>query len=134
MDQVPAAMLVIGWLSDHYRKPRGLLLACLITTGTGLAAAALVGSAGASAIGIAILSSAGIGIHSLKAPFWAVAGGIAWINSVGNLGGYFGPSIIGWLMDHLGGYQAGIYALAAVQLVAIVVTLALRPRAEIKAA
>jgi hypothetical protein len=40
----------------------------------------------------------------------------------------------GWLTDHLGGYQAGIFALAAIQLVAIVVTLALRPRAKIEAA
>jgi ACS family tartrate transporter-like MFS transporter len=146
---VPAAMgvaglLVIGWLADYYRNPRALLLACLVITGLGLAGAALFGSGGASVIGIAALSFAGIGIHSLKSPFWALApltlsagaaaGGIAWINSVGNLGGYFGPSILGWLTDHFGGYQAGIFALAAVQLVAIVVTLALRPRAEIKTA
>jgi ACS family tartrate transporter-like MFS transporter len=135
-------LLVIGWLADRYRNPRALLMACLAITGIGLGGAALFGSGGASLIGIAALSFAGIGIHSLKSPFWALApltlsagaaaGGIAWINSVGNLGGYFGPSILGWLTDHFGGYQAGIFALASVQLVAIVVTLALRPRAEIK--
>ena len=91
------------------------------------------------------LSFAGFGIHSLKSPFWALApmtlsvsaaaGGIAWINSVGNLGGFFGPSVLGWLADMFNGnYQAGILVLACVQLAAILVTLALRPREQLKRA
>jgi ACS family tartrate transporter-like MFS transporter len=141
---IPAAMGVVGlfavgWLTDHYRSHRAFLVSCLVITGLGLAAAALFGASGASVIGIAALAFSGIGIHSLKAPFWALApmtlsasaaaGGIAWINSVGNLGGFFGPTILGWLTDHFGGYRAGILALAGVQLVAILITLALRPRA-----
>jgi MFS transporter, ACS family, tartrate transporter len=29
----------------------------------------------------------------------AAAASIAWINSLGNLGGFFGPSIVGWIRD-----------------------------------
>jgi MFS transporter, ACS family, tartrate transporter len=120
-------LIGIGWLSDHFANHRALLLTSLSITALGFFAAALFGAGGASAIGIAALAFASIGIHGLKAPFWSVAplalagpaaaGGIAWINSVGNLGGFFGPSILGWLTDAFGTYKAGIYALAAVQVV-----------------
>jgi MFS transporter, ACS family, tartrate transporter len=136
-------LLMIGSLSRRFDN-RTLLLGCLVITGLGLAAATLFGAAGASVIGIAALSFAGIGIHSLKSPFWALtpltlsasaaAGGIAWINSVGNLGGFFGPTVVGWLTDRFGGFQAGVGFLAAVQLIAIAITLALRPRTGLKSA
>jgi len=127
----------IGWLSDRFANHRALLLVSLAITALGLFVAAQFGAGGASAIGIAALAFASIGIHGLKAPFWslapitlagpAAAGGIAWINSVGNLGGFFGPSILGWLTDTFGTYKAGIYALAAVQLaVALLAALVLR--------
>ena len=138
------SVLVIGWLADHFGNPRALLLAALIITSAGLAMAATFGAGGASLIGIAALSFAGIGIHGLKSPFWALApmtlaastaaGGIAWINSVGNLGGFFGPSVLGWLTDHFGGYQAGIFALAGFQFVAMLMTLVLHPRVKSKPA
>jgi ACS family tartrate transporter-like MFS transporter len=132
-------LVAIGWLSDHFANHRALLLASLLITALGLFAAAQFGAGGASAIGIVALAFASIGIHGLKAPFWslapimlagpAAAGGIAWINSVGNLGGFFGPSILGWLTDTFGTYKAGIYALAAVQVaVALLAALVLRPQ------
>ncbi len=130
-------LVAIGWLSDHFANHRALLLASLLITAAGLIAAARFGAGGASAIGIAALAFASIGIHGLKAPFWslapitlagpAAAGGIAWINSVGNLGGFVGPSILGWLTDTFATYKAGIYALAAIQLVvALLAALILR--------
>jgi ACS family tartrate transporter-like MFS transporter len=134
-------LVVIGWLSDHFANHRVLLLVSLSITALGLFAAAQFGAGGASAIGIVALAFASIGIHGLKAPFWslapialagpAAAGGIAWINSVGNLGGFFGPSILGWLTDVFGTYKAGIYALAAVQVaVALMAAWVLRQGAE----
>ncbi len=133
-------LVAIGWLSDRFANHRALLLASLLITAAGLFAAAQFGAGGASAIGIVALAFASIGIHGLKAPFWslapitlagpAAAGGIAWINSVGNLGGFFGPSILGWLTDIFGTYRAGIYALAGVQLaVALLAALILRSEA-----
>jgi nitrate/nitrite transporter NarK len=47
---------------------------------------------------------------------------------VGNLGGFAGPFILGWLTDTFGTYKAGMYALAAVQVVvALLAAWVLRP-------
>ena len=137
-------LLVIGWLSDHFGNHRVLLMCTLLIMAAGLGVAAGFGAAGASLTGIVALCFAGIGIHGMKAPFWALApltlassaaaGGIAWINSVGNLGGFFGPFVLGWLKDHYGGYQAGMYVLAGLQLAAFLAALALRPRPDNKTA
>lgn len=43
----------------------------------------------------------------------AAAGGIALINSFGNLGGFLGPYVIGWLRETTGSFNAGLYFLAA---------------------
>jgi ACS family tartrate transporter-like MFS transporter len=44
----------------------------------------------------------------------AAAGGIAFINSVGNLGGFFGPVLMGYLKEQShGDYSSGLYAAAA---------------------
>ena len=43
----------------------------------------------------------------------AAAGGIALVNSIGNLGGYVGPFIVGWIKDSTGSFEAELYFLAA---------------------
>jgi len=48
----------------------------------------------------------------------AAAGGIALVNSIGNLGGYVGPFIVGWIKDSTRSFEAGLYFLAACALVA----------------
>ena len=55
---------------------------------------------------VAFLSVAIAGVMSARPPFWALpteflegrkaAAGIAAINSIGNLGGFTGPYLIGW--------------------------------------
>ena len=44
----------------------------------------------------------------------AAAAGIALINSVGSTGGFFGPTIIGWVRDATGGFSGALLVLAAV--------------------
>ena len=44
-------------------------------------------------------------------------------NSVGDLGGWFGPTIVGWIADKTDGFQGGLYALAAFCVLAAVVTM-----------
>ena len=64
----------------------------------------------------------------------AAAAGIALINSVGNLGGYFGPDMIGRIRTATGGAsEAAFYTLAAVALLGALIILFL-PRTELKAA
>jgi MFS family permease len=62
----------------------------------------------------------------------AAAAGIAWINSVGNLGGYFGPDLIGTIRTAAhGAAEAAFYTLAAVALVgALIVIFLPRTRTE----
>ena len=64
-----------------------------------------------------------MGQRSVMSVFWAIppmllggtaaAAGIGLINAVGNLGGFFGPSIMGTLRDATGGYSGGLLVLAA---------------------
>ena len=55
----------------------------------------------------------------------AAAGGLAFINSVGAAGGFFGPFLVGWLKDATGSYDAGMLCMAAILGVAIGLTLLL---------
>ena len=48
----------------------------------------------------------------------AAAGGIALINSFGNLGGFCGPYLIGWSRDHLGSSAMGLYIVTGFLIVA----------------
>src|SRR6202008_2220299 len=78
------------------------------------------------------MSIAAIGFYGSKGPFWsmppmfltgpAAAASIAWINSVGNLGGFFGPTIVGWAKEITGSYAGGLYALAAFALLSAIVS------------
>jgi nitrate/nitrite transporter NarK len=79
---------------------------------------------------VVAVSLASFGIFSALAVFWtlptaylsgaAAAAGIAWINSIGNLGGYFGPTVFGGLRDHFGSDFYGMLFLAALALLSVV--------------
>ena len=70
--------------------------------------------------------------YAANATFWtlptsfltgaAAAGGIALINSIGNLGGFVGPYAIGWIKDATGETTLGLVLLAACSIIAGVVT------------
>jgi ACS family tartrate transporter-like MFS transporter len=42
----------------------------------------------------------------------AAAGGIAFVNSIGAIGGFAGPFLIGWVRTSTGGFEAGLLTLA----------------------
>jgi ACS family tartrate transporter-like MFS transporter len=52
----------------------------------------------------------------------AAAAGIALINSIGNLGGFVGPYAIGWIKESTNSYEAGLYFLAALTILAAALT------------
>ena len=64
----------------------------------------------------------------------AAAGGIALINALGNLGGFVGPSLIGWMKDATGSFTAGLYGLAGFMLLSGVITLILGHDARLERA
>ena len=75
-----------------------------------------------------VLTVAAIGIFCTFAVFWtlptawlsgtAAAGGIALINSIGNLAGFGGPYLIGWVKDATGSTSTGLLVLSLLPLVA----------------
>jgi len=123
-------MIVIGQLSDRFSERRGFLALTMFLASSGLAVAGLLG---ASPWSIAALSVAAVGVLGCKGPFWALpsmhlsgkamAGGIAFINAVGNLGGFAGPYIVGSFKSTSDSFSSGLYALATLAAVAMLVTL-----------
>ena len=51
----------------------------------------------------------------------AAAAAIAWINSIGNLGGFFGPWYVGIMKDATGSFSGGLYGLALLGLIAALI-------------
>lgn len=123
-------MVLIGQLSDRLSERRGFLILTMLLASLGLA---LSGYLGPSSWSIAAFSIAAIGILGCKGPFWAIpptylsgtamAGGIAFINAIGNLGGFVGPYIVGSLKNASASYSSSLYALSTFGIVAILITL-----------
>lgn len=122
------ALIVWGRVSDKMNERRwNLLLACALSTG-GLVLAGLTMGTWWAMVG---MSLAAMGFYGSKGPFFAMppmflsgtalAAGIAWINSIGNLGGFFGPWWIGVMKDLTGSYSGGLYGLALLSLVSAVI-------------
>jgi ACS family tartrate transporter-like MFS transporter len=122
------ALVVWGRVSDKMNERRwNLLIACVLSTG-GLVMAGLTMGTWWAMVG---MSLAAMGFYGSKGPFFAMpsmflsgtalAAGYAWINSIGNLGGFFGPWWIGFMKDLTGSYSGGLYGLALLSLVSAVV-------------
>jgi MFS transporter, ACS family, tartrate transporter len=122
-------LLAWGWSSDRNKERRWHLIAASTVGALGLAFA---GWSGASYWALLGMSAATVGIYGSRAAFWpmpslfltgtAAAGAIAMINAVGNLGGYVGPFVVGWIKDSTQSFGAGLYFLAACSLMAAVIT------------
>ena len=82
------------------------------------------------------LSLALVGVTAARAIFWtiparfltgvAAAGGLAFINSVGALGGFVGPFALGGLKDATGSFNSGLIVLGGLGLLSAMLTLLLR--------
>jgi MFS transporter, ACS family, tartrate transporter len=114
------SMLAWGWVSDRMGERRwNLFWACIVAT-VGLVMAGMTMGSWWSLAGMCIATA---GFYGTKGPFWsmpsmlltgtAAAAGIAWINSIGNVGGAVGPALVGWIKDFTGSYSGGLYGLAA---------------------
>jgi MFS transporter, ACS family, tartrate transporter len=117
-------MVTVAAHSDRTGERRGHVAACGCLAAIGLAMASIV----SSPLGrFAALSVAAIGLYSFTPPFWslptaflrgdAAAAGIAFINATGNLGGFLGPYVMGWMREATGDYLIGLRLLATAALI-----------------
>lgn len=122
-------LIAWGWSSDRNKERRWHLIVASTLGALGLAFAAWSGASYWALLG---MSAATVGIYGSRVAFWpmpsifltgtAAAGAIAMINAIGNLGGYFGPFIVGWVRTSTNSFEAGLYFLAACSLMAAIIT------------
>jgi nitrate/nitrite transporter NarK len=121
-----ASVAMVLWARRADRNAAQILN---LTLACALAAAGLIGSVVSSelALRLVALTIALIGATSARAIFWAIpprflvgtaaAGGLAFINSVGTLGGFFGPFTMGWLKDVTGSFDVGLLLMAVIVMI-----------------
>ncbi|MGD0091223.1 MAG: MFS transporter [Planctomycetota bacterium] len=128
-------MVLAGRHSDRTGERRWHVALAAFAGAAGFVASALAGS-WSPMLALAALAVAFAGIKAMIGPFWALAtaslsgtaaaGGIAWINSVGNLGGSAGSATVGYVKEATGGYAGALVALGAALLVLGCLALTLR--------
>ena len=137
LNAVPATVAVIAmvlWARHSDRtgeRTWHVVLACLLAA----AGLALAVPAAGVATALVALTFVNIGVSSSKPPLWsmptmflsgsAAAAGIATINSIGNLGGFVGPAMIGWIKDRTGSFAGGLYFVGLLLLLSAILTLLL---------
>lgn len=140
LNAFPAVIGVIGmvlWARHSDRSGERswhVIFACM------LAAAGLVYAGSVSSLTgvILALTLVTVGISAAKPPLWsmptlflsgpAAAAGIATINSIGNLGGFVGPTVIGVIRQQSGSYTGGLWFVAGLLIVSALVVLWLSSR------
>jgi MFS transporter, ACS family, tartrate transporter len=118
------SMVLWGRHSDRRLERKRHVAFALTVAALGIAAAAGLDN---PVLKMLALSIAGFGIFGCLPVIWtlpaaflsgaAAAGGIAAVNSLGNLAGFFGPYAMGWIKDSTGGFGAGLLCLAGAGLV-----------------
>jgi ACS family tartrate transporter-like MFS transporter len=113
------AMILIGWSSDRRGERIWHIAVPVLFAAGGLAGAAFFHANPWSILFLVVALS---GIYGSLPAFWsmpsaflggaAAAAGIAMINAIGNLGGFFGPNIMGGLRGPTGSYAEGLIGLA----------------------
>jgi ACS family tartrate transporter-like MFS transporter len=124
-----AGLLLWGHSSDRRGERRWHLIVALAVAAVGLVGVAWFHG---SYWAIAAMAIVAVGSYGSRPSFWpmpsmfltgaAAAAGIALINSIGNLGGYVGPFIVGWIKDSTGSFQMGLYFLAACAAISALIT------------
>ena len=126
-------MILLGRNSDRTLKRREHVCFALLLAMVGVGGAGLVES---PVLVLGLLCLGQIGVSAMPPLFWPIpstfltgtsaAAGIAAINSIGNLSGFAGPYIMGFLKDQTGSFTAGLLVLASCGLAGAVVAIRLR--------
>ncbi|WER49829.1 MFS transporter [Cupriavidus sp. WKF15] len=114
------ALPLVGMSADRRRERRFHLIVPMVISAAGFATLPLLGSVSASLVCLCIAAA---GILASSSQFWALptallggmsaAAGIAAVNCVANLAGFFSPAIVGWLNDLTGKSTAGLVFISA---------------------
>ena len=117
-------MILFGRSADRRRERRWHAATPFLIGAVGLWLTVQAGTH--TALAVVCLSIAAIGILSAAPLFWglptaflggaAAAAGIATINSIGNLGGFVSPYVVGWLRDATSSAATGMYVIVVVLL------------------
>ena len=129
-------MYLVGRHSDKVNERRFHVATCLVISAVGMVGSVYVAQSSVTA-GLIVYAISLAGAYGAYSPFWAIppaylsgtaaAAGIALINSVGNLGGFVGPYVMGYISTATGSFDAGILFLAACMVVsALIVTVCVR--------
>ena len=126
-------MVWYGRRSDAKAERKGHVTVALLLTAAGIAASTVTGD---PTLTVAAFTVGACGVFAALPTFWtlptavlsgsAAAAGIAVINSIGNLSGFAGSYIIGWLKDATHSYTAGFLVMAGLALASAGIVLALR--------
>jgi MFS transporter, ACS family, tartrate transporter len=110
-------MILVGNHSDKKNERRWHVAACLTTSAVAMVISSLVANT-SIVLSFVFLTIALCGAFGAYSPFWSIppsflteaaaAGAIALINSVGNLGGFFGPYIVGYIKDTTGSFNTAM--------------------------
>jgi ACS family tartrate transporter-like MFS transporter len=130
-------MVLTGLHSDRTGERRWHVSIAALASSVGLFSAAYSTSIVSTMMAFSL---AVLGINAMLGPFWALpttmlggaaaAAGIAMINTIGNLGGFLGPYVIGILKTRSGGFRSSLLLLSAGMLTSSVGTLLVRLRPE----
>jgi len=126
-------MVLLGRHSDRTMERKGHVAVALLMAAIGVGLSGLVSN---PVLIMALLCFAQIGISAVPPMFWplpasfltgaSAAAGIAAINSLGNLSGFAGPFLMGYMKDLTGSFTVGLLLLAGCALVGAVVSATLR--------
>jgi MFS transporter, ACS family, tartrate transporter len=112
-----ATMILVGNHSDKKNERRWHVAVCLTISAIAMIISSYIANT-SIALSFIFLTIALCGAFGSYAPFWAIppsfltgaaaGGAIALINSVGNLGGFFGPYIVGYIKDTTGSFNTSM--------------------------
>ncbi len=122
-----------GWSSDHFQERR--LHACIPIAVGAIAMLCAPFTQGNLVLTMVCFMVAFAGFKTYMPAFWslpslflaeaAAAGSIGLINSVGNIGGFVGPTIMGWVKTNTGSFDYGFYFLCGSMLISSSIIFAL---------
>jgi D-galactonate transporter len=137
LSAIPYAFAMVGMVvwarrSDRMRERRWHFAVAAFVGALGLAVCSYTSNPVVTFIALCVTAT---GVWSTYGVFWtfpttfltgtAAAGGIAFINSVGNLGGFAGPFVVGWIKQTTGSFAPALLLLSGLLVLASAIALLL---------